>query len=72
MTFTAHPDAIYLTDNGAAYCGSHLGATAQMTGRDMSGQRIARVSSADADWWKQHNQAGNPPMCETCKKVWTV
>ena len=69
--FLADDDAIYLTDNGAAYCGAHLGATAKATGRDISGQRIARVSAADAEWWQAHNMAGNPPFCETCKKVWT-
>ena len=69
--FTADTDAIYLTDNGAAYCGAHLGYGAQITGRDTSGQRIMRVSEADAIWWKENNQAGNPPMCETCKKRWS-
>jgi hypothetical protein len=70
--FTADPEAIYLVDNGAAYCGSHLGYTAQTTGRDISGQRVMRVSADDAAWWKQHNQAGNLPMCETCQKAWTA
>lgn len=70
--FTAVADAIYLADNGAAYCGEHLGHTAKMTGRDISGQRIMRVTAEDAAFWKQHNQAGNPPMCETCKKAWSI
>lgn len=70
--FTPEPDAIYLTDNGASYCGAHVGVTASMTGRDVSGQRIVRLSATDAAWWKQHNAVGNLPMCETCKKAWTV
>lgn len=69
--FAADNDAIYLTDNGAAYCGEHLGYSAKTTGRDISGQRIARVSAADAEWWRANNMVGNPPMCETCKKAWT-
>lgn len=69
--FVADPDAIYLTDNGASYCGSHLGHTAKVTGRDISGQRVVRLSAADAAWMQQHNQAGNLPICETCKKAWS-
>jgi hypothetical protein len=37
-------DSVYLTDNGAAYCGAHLGVTARMTGRDLSGRTIMRVT----------------------------
>jgi hypothetical protein len=40
--------AIYLADNGAAYCGAHLGVTARMTGRDLSGQAIQRVNAGDS------------------------
>ena len=40
-------DAVDLTDNGAAYCGSHLGASAKMTGRDISGQPIHEVTPPD-------------------------
>ena len=69
--FKADPDAIYLCDNGAAYCGAHLGYTAQTSGRDISGDPIERVSAEDAAWWQEHNDAGNPPMCETCKKKWS-
>ena len=69
--FTPEAEAIYLTDNGAAYCGEHLGVTAQFTGRDISGQKIHRVTADDAAFWRIHNQAGNPPMCEQCQKAWT-
>ena len=70
-TFTPDLDAIYLTDNGASYCGAHLGVTASMTGRDTSGQKLLRLTATDADWWTKHNAAGNLPMCETCKKAWS-
>jgi hypothetical protein len=35
---------IYLTDNGRALCGAHLGVTARATGRDISGQEILPVT----------------------------
>lgn len=35
---------IYLTDNGAALCGAHLGASARMTGRDISGHEILPIT----------------------------
>lgn len=35
---------VYLTDNGAALCGEHLGNSARMTGRDLSGQAIMEVT----------------------------
>lgn len=41
-------DGIYITDNGAVYCGKHLGATAQLTGRDISGQTILPITPAIA------------------------
>jgi len=66
-----HADSIYLTDNGAAYCGEHLGSSARTTGRDISGQRIVVITEADKDWWVKHNTRGNAPFCETCKKTWT-
>lgn len=55
---------IYLTDNGRAYCGSHLGATARSTGRDISGQPIIPVTP---DVMAENLAMGNPPIqCETC------
>ncbi len=45
--FTPDPDGLYSTDNGAIRCGRHLGASAAMTGRDISGLRIARLTDAD-------------------------
>ena len=37
-------EALYLCDNGAAYCGTHLGAAARASGWDISGQIIEEVS----------------------------
>jgi len=42
--------ALYLTDNGALLCRDHLGATARYTGRDISGQRIHRLTDAERDY----------------------
>lgn len=54
---------LYFTDNGAIYCHDHLGYTAKATGRDISGQPIARVTFADrADAAAQ----GWPLCCECC------
>lgn len=41
-------ETLYLTDNGACYCGEHLGSTARHTGRDISGQPIYPVTPEDA------------------------
>jgi len=46
--FRAKNDALYLCDNGACYCGEHLGSTAKATGCDISGQKIERVTVDDA------------------------
>ena len=35
---------LYLTDNGRCLCGEHLGHTAKATGRDISGQKILRLT----------------------------
>ena len=40
-------DALYWCDNGAVRCGAHSGASAYYTGRDISGQRVERVTEAD-------------------------
>lgn len=44
-------NALYFTDNGRIVCGAHCGMSARFTGRDISGQRIARVTDADAASW---------------------
>lgn len=42
------PDALYLGDNGRCFCGKlHCaGMTAYFTGRDLSGQRVERITPA--------------------------
>ena len=56
---------IYLTDNGAAYCGAHLGQTARTTGRDISGQPIEPVTPELA---KEALAMGWEVACESCGK----
>lgn len=62
--FTPDPMALYLTDNGRALCGRHLGASATYTGRDISGQLIERVTAADAA--AAHKKYGVTFCCESC------
>ena len=55
---------VYLTDNGAAYCGAHLGACAKATGRDISGQEIMPITP---DVIAESDRSGYPvPSCEEC------
>ena len=54
-------DAIYLGDNGRCYCGEHLGYTAKMTGRDLSGQAIYKVTPEDA---REAQKMGATLTCE--------
>lgn len=37
-------DALYFGDNGRCFCGAHAGMTARYTGRDLSGQRVERIT----------------------------
>jgi hypothetical protein len=46
--FKADPTALYFTDNGCILCGEHLGSSAKFTGRDISGQKIKKVTPDDA------------------------
>lgn len=41
-------NALYLGDNGRCFCGAHAGTTAKYTGRDLSGQRVMKLTAADA------------------------
>lgn len=55
---------VYLTDNGAAYCGAHLGMTAKASGRDISGQPILPITpeiAADAGYEIKCEQCGKAP-----------
>lgn len=40
------PSALYIGDNGRCFCGAHAGCSAKFTGRDISGQRVVRVTPA--------------------------
>ena len=62
---TVKPDALYFVDNGACYCGAHLGASARYTGRDISGQRIQRATRVAAALFAA---AGLRLACEACGK----
>jgi hypothetical protein len=55
---------IYLTDNGRALCGAHLGASARLTGRDISGQPIEPVGPEEARYFVE--ALGGPICCERC------
>lgn len=59
-----HSDTIYLTDNGCALCGDHLGASARYTGRDLSGQPVMPVMPQDALY--SFNELGHRIVCEDC------
>lgn len=56
---------IYLTDNGAALCGEHLGTSAKYTGRDISGQPIEPVTPAMV---REATELGWEVKCEHCGK----
>lgn len=56
-------DALYFGDNGRCFCGNHAGFTAKMTGRDLSGRKVHRVTAADI---AEGQREGFTPACETC------
>lgn len=55
---------LYEGDNGRLLCHECSGMTARATGRDRSGQRVIRVTDADATDWMQ--SFGEPMVCERC------
>lgn len=60
---TVTSTALYLADNGACYCGAHLGVTARTTGHDLSGQPVLRLDGPEIA------AAGEDPSifaCESC------
>jgi hypothetical protein len=61
---------IYFTDNGAAYCGAHLGSTAKYTGCDRSGQPIEPVTPELAA--ECQSVYGYVPKCEECGRAASV
>ena len=59
-------DALYLGDNGRCFCGRlhHAGMTAHFTGRDLSGQRVHRVTEADQ---REARRMRVTLECESCR-----
>lgn len=58
---------LYFTDNGRVVCGRHCGASAAYTGRDISGQKIKRVTDrAKAAWLAE---TGEQIDCEDCHAI---
>jgi len=55
---------LFFVDNGALLCTKHLGATAAATGRDISGQKIHRISAAE--YAELCKMVGKTVDCETC------
>lgn len=66
MTTKIKATRIYFGDNGRTLCGAHLGATAQATGRDLSGQPIAAVTPQDVREWASMCPDLPPIACEDC------
>ena len=60
------PNAIYIGDNGRCYCVDCAGASASLTGRDISGQKIHKVTKAEVALWLESE--GEPWECD-CGKV---
>ena len=58
------PNALYLGDNGRCFCGNHAGITAKVTGRDLSGQKVQKVTPADQEYMRAEFDATFE--CEDC------
>lgn len=58
-------DALYFGDNGRIFCGRCAGMTATYTGRDISGQRVQRVTPRVL---VECVRLGFVPECESCRK----
>jgi len=61
------PGALYLGDNGRCFCAEHAGASARYTGRDISGQRVHRITAGDRAAWRI--EVGSEPQCEDCAAI---
>lgn len=66
-TVKLQDDVIYLGDNGAAFCGLHAGMTAKYTGRDISGQRVHKVTPEEAAY--AEDSEGFVLRCEACGRA---
>ena len=65
------PPGVYLGDNGRCLCDRHLGMTASMTGRDLSGQPVLRVT-AETIRTNGFASEADAFRCETCGATDTV
>jgi hypothetical protein len=62
--------ALYLGDNGRCLCGRCSGMSARFTGRDISGQKVTRVTAALA---MEYRALGDGDLgCECCGFVAVV
>ena len=57
------PGAVYLSDCGHAVCIKCAGASALYTGRDISGQKVERVTVEDIHDWQRYDDLG-PFTCD--------
>lgn len=57
-------DALYSGDSGRIFCGRHAGASARYSGRDLSGQRVHRITARDRQAWEL--EIGSAISCEDC------
>ena len=64
------PGIIYSGDNGMRICLECAGNSSKYTGRDLSGQRVAKMTMADAAWWKQ--MLGKDLACERGCTTYTL
>jgi len=63
-----NPDRLYIGDNGRVFCGlvAHAGMTAAYSGRDLSGQRVHRMTVTETGEWMA--VTGRRPQCEGCRQ----
>ena len=66
MKTVLREDELYFGDNGRVFCGAHAGASARYTGRDISGQRVERVTEKDRREWPEDL---GEIECETCVSI---
>lgn len=59
-------DRLYLGDNGRAFCGALrcAGMSSHFTGRDLSGQKVYKVTREDLAAFKA--ETGHMIRCESC------
>ena len=58
------PNQLWSCDNGAIICTEHLGHSATVTGRDISGQRVRWMTDEDREFWA--HDMGEEMRCERC------